>query len=126
MRLNSQERLCHQQAESLLRRSLETSPGFLLSSFQFPSLFVKGAVAKWQGKGLQNLHRRFDSASRLQFRSSRSGVRVIPSEVSRAFGFARSAGTRSRGISLRSMQTPPDLRFSPSPAFSIWLKLHLE
>jgi hypothetical protein len=26
-----------------------------------------GAVAKWQGKGLQNPHRRFDSAPRLQF-----------------------------------------------------------
>ena len=25
-----------------------------------------GAVAKWQGKGLQNPHRRFDSAPRLQ------------------------------------------------------------
>jgi hypothetical protein len=26
----------------------------------------KGAVAKWQGKGVQNPHRRFDSAPRLQ------------------------------------------------------------
>ena len=25
----------------------------------------EGAVAKWQGKGLQNPHRRFDSAPRL-------------------------------------------------------------
>ena len=29
-----------------------------------------GAVAKWQGKGLQNLYRRFDSAPRLQFCAS--------------------------------------------------------
>jgi hypothetical protein len=29
-------------------------------------LLNQGAVAKWQGKGLQNPHRRFDSARRLQ------------------------------------------------------------
>ena len=30
-----------------------------------------GAVAKWQGMGLQNPHRRFDSASRLQIYSDK-------------------------------------------------------
>jgi hypothetical protein len=29
-------------------------------------ILFRGAVAKWQGTGLQNLYRRFDSASRLQ------------------------------------------------------------
>ena len=94
--------------------------------------FHKGAVAKWQGKGLQNLHRRFDSASRLQFRSYCRGVVVILSGVSRAFFFcAKRRDTQSKNLSsssadARSMQKPRDLRFSLSPALAIWLKLHLE
>ena len=35
-----------------------------------PFLNLRGAVAKWQGRGLQNLHRGFDSRRRLQASTS--------------------------------------------------------
>jgi hypothetical protein len=81
----------------------------------FQLLFAKGAVAKWQGKGLQNLHRRFDSASRLQFPNYPQKVVVILSEVAvRPFLSSRSCGTRSHAAeeSLLAFDiTGPDKRF---------------
>lgn len=38
----------------------------LLGVIRDEQFLFRGAVAKWQGTGLQNLYRRFDSASRLQ------------------------------------------------------------
>ena len=65
---------------------------------------LRGAVAKWQGKGLQNLYRRFDSAPRLQLFREKVGfgrwVTTVKAEAglthSQAFLPTKSARLRAR------------------------------
>ena len=58
------------QSQQTMRPIKEIAQAIILSAEVRQSigqeLNKKGAVAKWQGKGLQNPHRRFDSAPRLQ------------------------------------------------------------
>jgi hypothetical protein len=73
----------HEALLVLQRQSQQRMKAIILSAEVRQSigqeLNKKGAVAKWQGKGLQNPHRRFDSAPRLQvlLRGRRIRARTI-------------------------------------------------